>query len=168
MRGWILGLAPRRRLLMLGLVVVVALLAGGIVAVGAHAAPPVDATPHRFGGRHFRFARVVDAPPVILVPGYGDDLASFEDLTSRLEFSGRFALVMNLPDDGMGDLNVQAEALQRLVERFRQRPVDVIGYSAGGVVVRLWIAKYGGASEVRRVVTLGSPLHGANIAGIGS
>jgi triacylglycerol lipase len=46
--------------------------------------------------------------------------------------------------------------------------VDLVGYSAGGVVVRLWVDRYDGARVARRVVTLGSPLHGTRIAGLGS
>jgi triacylglycerol esterase/lipase EstA (alpha/beta hydrolase family) len=44
--------------------------------------------------------------------------------------------------------------------------VDVVGYSAGGVVVRYWIAELGGGSLARRAVTLASPHHGTDLAGV--
>jgi triacylglycerol lipase len=44
--------------------------------------------------------------------------------------------------------------------------VDLVGYSAGGVVVRIYVADLGGGSHVRRAVTLASPHHGTDLAAL--
>ena len=101
---------------------------------------------------------------VLLVPGYGGSQAALSTLAERLREAGRYARVVTLPGDGTGDLNAQARALDEAAEGAGS--VDVIGYSAGGVVARLWV-NGGGAEVVRRVVTLGSPLHGTDLAAAG-
>lgn len=68
--------------------------------------------------------------------------------------------------DGTGDLRGQAEHLGEVASRVQQdsgaASVDVVGYSAGGVVARLWVRDGGGADMARRVLTLGSPQHGTS------
>jgi hypothetical protein len=108
---------------------------------------------------------------VILVPGYGGGQAALDVLAGRLREAGRVTSVVALPDDGNGDLHGQADALDAAVRAALRQgapSVDLIGYSAGGVVVRLWTESYSAASAARRVVTLGSPLHGAAIAAAGT
>jgi pimeloyl-ACP methyl ester carboxylesterase len=107
---------------------------------------------------------------VVLVPGYGGSQTALSRLAERLRGEGRTTAVVTLPAEGTGDLVAQAETLDRAVRdalREGAPSVDVIGYSAGGVVTRLWVERHPGA-RVRRVVTLGSPLHGARIAGVGA
>lgn len=106
------------------------------------------------------------AGPVVLVPGYGGSTGSLRSLADALRSAGRDATVVELPGDGTGDLRVAAEVLGTTVAAVRDRTgastVDVVGYSAGGVVARVWIAD-GDAEGVRRVVTLGSPHHGTSL-----
>jgi len=105
--------------------------------------------------------------PVLLVPGYGGSTASMQTLADRLTAAGRDASVIGLPGNGTGDLAGAAGALGDAVDaalaRTGAESVDVVGYSAGGVVARLWVAD-GGADVARRIVTLGSPHHGTSLA----
>lgn len=108
---------------------------------------------------------------VLLVPGYGGNGSSLGALADRLRGTGREVRVVELPDSGTGDLVAQADALDTAVRRALgggAPSVDVVGYSAGGVVARLWVDRHDGAAVARRVVSLGSPLHGARIAGVGA
>ncbi|MDK3255961.1 lipase family alpha/beta hydrolase [Blastococcus capsensis] len=107
--------------------------------------------------------------PVLIVPGYGGNTAMLEPLADRLRSTGRDATVVALPDGGTGDLHGAAGALDAAataaLERTGADSVDVVGYSAGGLTARLWIAD-GHADVARRVVTLGSPHHGTGIASL--
>jgi triacylglycerol lipase len=126
-----------------------------------------------FGGEGDDGARPDQGRPgaVVLVPGYGGSRAALTRLADRLDAAGRATDVLTLPGDGTGDLLAQADRLDRAVRgalRAGAPSVDVIGYSAGGVVTRLWVDRHDGARVARRIVTLGSPLHGARIAGVGA
>ena len=106
--------------------------------------------------------------PVLLVPGYGGATAGLEVLARALRASGRTATVVPLPGDGTGDLALSVAALDAAAAAATATsgaPVDLVGYSAGGVVARIWAKDNG--SVVRRVVTLGSPHHGTKVAALG-
>ena len=113
-----------------------------------------------------------DPGPVLLVPGYGGNVQSLQPIVDSLRSGGRTALIVEPVGDGTGDLRTQAEHLGEVASRVREEAgapsVDVIGYSAGGVVVRLWVRDGDGADVVRRVLTVGSPQHGTSQAALGA
>ncbi len=150
------GLAPaRRRLVLLLIAAAVAVaVATGIVVWSRAASQPAPVSQAIPG-------------PVLLVPGYGGSTGSLESLAARLRTVGREATIVDPPGDGTGDLAAAATVLgtaaQAALQRTRATSVDVVGYSAGGIVARLWVAD-GGAAVARRVLTLGSPNHGTTLA----
>ncbi|WP_218006019.1 lipase family alpha/beta hydrolase [Actinomadura hibisca] len=154
------GLSPRRRLLVLGALafaVVLAVVVTVRVALGQGGSGPP--------------ARQDQPGPVLLVPGYGGGTGGLVELADRLRSVGRMAEVVVMPSGGTGDLREQAKVLDRRVAlelREGAPSVDVVGYSAGGVVARLWVRDHDGARKARRVVTLGSPHGGAEVAAAGS
>jgi triacylglycerol lipase len=150
-------LAPaRRRLLFL----LVAVLAVGVLAVAGWLVLRPGA------------AEVAQSEPgpVVLVPGYGGRVESLDPLVAALQEQGRETRVLEPTDGGTGDLGAQAARLGDLVEATLAETdaasVDLVGYSAGGVVARLYVREEGGADVVRRVLTIGSPHHGSDAAAL--
>jgi triacylglycerol lipase len=145
----------RRRLLMatVGFAVVAGLI--GLVAILNTQRTPARAAADPTG-------------PVLVVPGYGANLTVLEALVVRLRAENREVRVVTQIEDGRGDLREQAEALnqaaQAALDETGASSVDVVGYSAGGVVARWWVKFGDGAAYARRILTLGSPHHGTQVA----
>lgn len=156
------ALSPARRRLVVATVVLVvaAVVASAVAIIAAVAGRSTAARPVPQTG----------TPPVVLVPGYGGSTTGLDDLARVLRAHGHDATVFPLPGDGRGDLDQQAGALSSTIAAVRARTgastVDVVGYSAGGVVARLWVRGHGGAAQTRRVVSLGSPQHGTDLAAL--
>ena len=152
------ALSPRRRLLLAVLALVITAgavtgavraLTGGAAVAGADENHPGD---------------------VLLVPGYGGSTDALDTMAVRISAAGAHAIVVHLAGDGTGDLQVQANVLNGYVNQALAAgsgPVTVIGFSAGGVVAWLWDVDYDGTTKARRIITLGSPLHGAGLAAVG-
>ncbi|SFW92193.1 lipase family alpha/beta hydrolase [Amycolatopsis australiensis] len=160
--AWWRGISPRRRLLLsgAGAAVVTVLVAAVAATTGTSAAPRTGVPDQSRPG------------PVLLVPGYGGGQGGLDVLAARIrQATGRSTEVLTLAGDGTGDLLEQAGVLAEAVERAYARgapSVDVVGYSAGGVVARLWVSREGGDHQARRVVTLGAPMHGTGLAAAGT
>jgi pimeloyl-ACP methyl ester carboxylesterase len=141
----------------LALVVVAGAVAGTVRALAGSPAVPIAG----------------DSRPgdVLLVPGYGGSTTALDALAAKIRKSGGRAVVVQLAANGTGDLQLQANVLNGYVNRALAAgsgPVTVIGYSAGGVVAWLWDVTYNGVAKARRIITLGSPLHGADLAAAGA
>jgi triacylglycerol lipase len=153
------GLSPRRRVLV---IVLSLLVAGGVVIGLIRALAGSPAVTSADAGR---------PGDVLLVPGYGGSTTALDALAARIRSAGRTAIVVQLAGDGTGDLQVQANVLNGYVNEALgagSGPVTVIGYSAGGVVAWLWDVDDDGVAKARSIITLGSPLHGADIAAVGA
>ena len=155
------ALSPQRRRLVLGVVVAVGVLVLALVATAVvRAVTGAEPVPQDQPG------------PVLLVPGYGGRTASLDPLADVLRSEGRAVTVVGLVGDGTGDLDAQAAHLADVADGVLKASgapsVDVVGYSAGGVVVRLWVRDHGGDAQARRVLTLGSPQHGTSVAALGA
>lgn len=151
------GLSPRRRLLASGLALLIA------VAVGVAAVAVLRAGPRQPSRRPAQDR----LGPVLLVPGYGGQTGSLQVLASSIRATGRTAIVLRLPGTGTGSLIADAGVLNSAVSQALDRgapSVDVIGYSAGGVVALVWARRDDGAGKARRIITLGAPFHGTALA----
>jgi triacylglycerol esterase/lipase EstA (alpha/beta hydrolase family) len=150
-------LAPARRRLVLlavlaGLLGALAVVAAVVVRLTASVTPVAQDDPG----------------PVLLVSGYGGSTRALDPVREALTRGGRDVVVVPPVGGGTGDIAEQARALDGVADdamhRFDAGSVDVVGYSAGGVVARKWVRDDGGAGKARRVLSVGSPQHGTAVA----
>jgi triacylglycerol lipase len=174
-----------RRWLGAGVALLVAMaLTGSIVAAvrddgsppqhaGSHRAVPATSPPATRAPTTGQAAPRQDRPrqdrlgPVLLVPGYGGSTSSLDSLAGRIRASGRRATVVHLAGAGTGSLLADAALLNTAVNLVLSNgapSVDVIGYSAGGVVALIWARRDDGVARARRIITLGAPFHGTQLA----
>ena len=153
------SLAPaRRRLVLGGLALAVALAVVLAVLLVVRRDPPVEPVAQDEPG------------PVLLVPGYGGSTGSLQVLADALTGAGRDVRIVRPAGQGTQDLRDQAadlgDAVDEVLAETGAPSVDLVGYSAGGVVLRLYVADLGGGAHVRRAVTLASPHHGTDLAAL--
>lgn len=111
------------------------------------------------------------APPVLLVHGIYCNAGVWYRMRRHLAARGignLFAINLEPPLAGIDDF---ALALAARVEEVRRRTgadkVLLVAHSMGGLVARAYIARLSGAERVERLVTIGSPHHGSELARLG-
>lgn len=123
--------------------------------------------------------------PVVLVHGTWENrYDNWASLSPRLKADGYCVFALNFGDDadsaagllpslkGTSDIGASAKELATFVDAVRSATgvdkVDIVGHSQGGLMARQYLKFEGGASKVRRLVTLGATHHGTTLSGIGS
>jgi triacylglycerol lipase len=107
------------------------------------------------------------AIPLVLVHGLFDTPSLFDGLRRRLAGRRDPLLAPHLPH-GLGAVPLQTLAARlgrHIVDRFGgEAPVDLLGFSMGGVIGRIWIQLLGGHRRTRRFLSVASPQQGSLIA----
>ncbi len=105
----------------------------------------------------------MSSPPLVLVHGLLDSPSVFAGLKRELG-EGRHPLLIPALPLRLGRTPVEeaAEVLGGHIEAaFGSRePIDLLGFSIGGVISRAWIQLLGGHRRTRRFLSVGSPQQG--------
>ena len=105
----------------------------------------------------------MSSPPLVLVHGLLDTPAVFDGLKRELGGGRQPLLIPALPLRlGRTPVMEVAELLGGHIEAaFGSRePIDLLGFSIGGVIGRAWIQLFGGHRRTRRFISVGSPQQG--------
>lgn len=105
--------------------------------------------------------------PVLLVHGIWDTGRVFSRMIPYLKTRGWAVYDLDLvPNNGnvpLDELAIQvADCIN--VTFGSEQPIDLVGFSMGGIVSRYYVQRLGGIDRVQRLITISSPHHGTVIA----
>ncbi len=126
--------------------------------------------PHRLAAAHDDTARAsaADRPPVVLVYGMGCSTNTWDTWRRSLEADGFHVHVVELPRNNMGSARDGARTLATEIDAIRARhgcdQVQLVGFSFGGIVGRVYMQLLGGREHVTRLVTIATPHYGSRLA----
>ncbi|MCE3263648.1 MAG: hypothetical protein K0R43_2727 [Pseudoduganella sp.] len=122
--------------------------------------------------RHRPRMHLASAPrglPVLLVHGYGANGGFWVHLAALLEKEGFSHATVDL-EPVFGDIDVYAQQLeqaaQALLAATGNTRLIIVAHSMGGLVARAWLRRFG-AGKAARIITLGTPHHGTDLAHMG-
>jgi pimeloyl-ACP methyl ester carboxylesterase len=114
-------------------------------------------------------ARSRNADPVILVGGYANSASGWNEWKRSLEADGFEVFIFDPPTVGLGDMEDSAKAVAAFIVEVRRRTgrkVDVVGFSEGGVLARMAVARLGALGSVDRLISLATPHAGIPLRGL--
>ncbi|MFN8491688.1 MAG: alpha/beta fold hydrolase [Caldilineaceae bacterium] len=101
--------------------------------------------------------------PTILVPGFNDDVHILRRLVNHLKKEQLDPYPMSpQPSNGMVGIDMLAAQLGSAIELAfgPDRPINLVGFSMGGLICRTYVQKLGGVARTRRLVTVATPHQG--------
>jgi triacylglycerol lipase len=101
--------------------------------------------------------------PLLLLHGLGDTSRLFKRLKAYLEERGWQVHTIDLsPNNGKAGLEVLAGQVHAYIQQHLGpgAPLDLIGFSMGGLVARYYVQRLGGLQHVQRLITISSPHQG--------
>ena len=105
--------------------------------------------------------------PVLLVHGINDTGAVFNKMGLYLRQRGLSVYTVDLvPNNGAEVLDKLAQQVANYVAATfePEQPLDLVGFSMGGIVSRYYLQRLGGIERVQRFITISSPHKGTVIA----
>ncbi len=112
---------------------------------------------------HCHPAALTTRNPVLLIHGLTDTSQKMRQIADYLTIWGWQVLTIDLRPNN-GDANLEVLAAQVAVQIDRSfpphQPIDLIGFSMGGLVGRYYLQRLGGLDRVHRFITISSPHQG--------
>jgi triacylglycerol lipase len=105
--------------------------------------------------------------PILLVHGLMDTSYKMRKISSYLHNRGWQVFDIDLiPNNGDSKLEILAKQIADLVDRTFApgQPIDLLGFSMGGLVSRYYVQRLGGIDRVQRFISISAPNNGT-IAG---
>ncbi len=104
-----------------------------------------------------------DRNPILLVHGLMDTSYKMRRISSHLHNLGWQVFDIDLtPNTGDELLEILAQQVANLVDRTFApgQPIDLLGFSMGGLVSRYYLQRLGGLDRVQRFISISAPNHG--------
>lgn len=105
--------------------------------------------------------------PVLLVHGIFDTGRVFDKMIPYLQQRGWMVYDLDLvPNNGHASLDELAQQVADYVDTTfsPKQPLDLVGFSMGGIVSRYYVQRLGGINHVQRFITLAAPNNGTWVA----
>lgn len=112
-------------------------------------------------------SKSIQRNPVLLIHGLTDTIEKFNVMTTYLRQLGWEVHSINLiPNTGWIGLDKLAEQVANYIEKKfpSSQPLDLIGFSMGGIVTRYYLQRLGGINRVQRYINISAPNNGTLLA----